>query len=147
WSQPFSKRNLASSSESTCEVPYSFFDSFFFRFTTSPERRTTTSCSYVFPSIVIAPNIELSIVMVTYLVIFSFRHGCTAATQSFETMPVAARNAFQMLGLGHGIRHVGAGQICFFRRACVTESSATMSNRARLRARARGLRLILFLIG
>src|SRR5215471_4242261 len=65
WSHPFSKRNFASSSESTCEVPYSFFDSFFFRFTTSPERRTTTSCSYVFPSIVIAPNVVLSILIMT----------------------------------------------------------------------------------
>src|SRR6516162_8607475 len=65
WSHPFSKTNRASSSESTCEVPYSFLDNFFFRFTTSPERRTTTSCSYIFPSIVIEPNTVPSIVIVT----------------------------------------------------------------------------------
>src|SRR5262249_45385058 len=33
--------------------------------TISPERRTTTSCSYAFPSIVIVPNVVLSIVIVT----------------------------------------------------------------------------------
>jgi hypothetical protein len=30
-----------------------------------PERRMTTSCSYVFPSIVIAPNVVLSILIAT----------------------------------------------------------------------------------
>src|SRR6516164_2514532 len=65
WSHPFSKTNRASSSESTCEVPYSFLDNFFFRFTTSPERRTRTSCSYVFPSIVIVPKVVLSILIAT----------------------------------------------------------------------------------
>src|SRR5262249_14596479 len=38
-SHPLSKMNFASSIERTCEVPSYFFDSFFFRFTTSPERR------------------------------------------------------------------------------------------------------------
>jgi hypothetical protein len=60
-SQPFSKMNLASSSESVCDVPYSRFESFFFRLMISPERRMTTSWSYVLPSMVIAPNVVPSI--------------------------------------------------------------------------------------
>src|SRR6516164_3047393 len=83
WSHPFSKTNRASSSESTCEVPYSFLDNFFFRFTTSPERRTTTSCSYVFPSIVIAPNTVQSI----FIVISSFRHNSQAAKRVLRHHP------------------------------------------------------------
>jgi hypothetical protein len=60
---PFSKTNFVSSFENLCEVPWYFFDSFFFRFTASPERRMTASRSLVFPSIVIVPNVVFSISM------------------------------------------------------------------------------------
>jgi hypothetical protein len=42
-SHPLSKTNFASSFENTCEVPQYLVDSLFFRFTTSPEKRMTTS--------------------------------------------------------------------------------------------------------
>src|SRR6266436_1915181 len=57
-------------------------------------------------------------------------------TPVFEPVPVAARKAFQTLGFGHGIRRVDRWVNLSPLLTGMTESCATMSSRARLRARA-----------